>query len=114
MKKLGFAAIGGLLAVTACTERRLQPVDDIEVNVVDNLLEIEGEVCTDPPEATDFPVKILFIIDGSGSMQFVDNPNRRALAVEETILRLRANPSVSFAVIRFNESDVVLTASQRP
>ncbi|MEL7371071.1 MAG: hypothetical protein AAFN74_19275 [Myxococcota bacterium] len=100
----------GLLSLSACTDSRLQPIDDIEVNVVDNLLEIEGEVCTDPPEATDFPVKILFIIDGSGSMQFVDIPARRALAVEETILRLRANPSVSFAVIRFNESDAVLTA----
>ena len=102
------AAVTAILG--ACTDSRLQPVNDIEVNVVDNLLEIEGEVCTDPPEATDFPVKILFIIDGSGSMQFVDNPNRRALAVEEAILRLRANPSVSFAAIRFNESDTVLTA----
>ena len=103
------AAMLGVVFVTACTESRLQPIDDVEVTVVDNLLEVEGEVCTDPPEATDFPVKILFIIDGSGSMQFVDDLNRRALAVEETILRLRANPSVSFAVIRFNESEAVLT-----
>ncbi len=54
-------------------------------------------------------MKILFIIDGSGSMQFVDNPTYRALAAEEAILRLRSNPAVSFAVIRFNEADVVLT-----
>ena len=108
-KTLICVLVGAVLLV-ACTDRRLQPVDDITVEVVDNLLEIEGEVCTDPPEATDFPVKILFIIDGSGSMQFVDAPNRRSLAVEETILRLRANPSVSFAIIRFNESDTVLTA----
>src|SRR5687768_2081825 len=93
----------------SCTRADLQAIDDIQVDVVDNLLEIEGEVCTDPPEQTDFPVKIMFIIDGSGSMQFIDNPTFRALAVEETILRLRSNPAVSFAVIRFNESDVVLT-----
>jgi len=100
-----------LLAVVGagCSDPELQVRDEIDINVVDNLLEIEGTLCTDPPEATDFPVKILFIIDGSGSMQFVDQPNRRALAVEEAILRLRANPSVSFAVIRFNESDAVLT-----
>jgi hypothetical protein len=102
-----------LLAVAAsapaCTKAELQPVDDIRTNIVDNLLEIEGELCTDPPLATDFPVKILFIIDGSGSMQFVDNPTQRARAVEEVILRTRANPSVSYAIVRFNESDAVLT-----
>lgn len=98
-----------LVASTSCTNASLQAIDDVDINLVDNLLEIKGEVCTDPPEATDFPVKIMFLIDGSGSMQFVDNPTRRALAVEEVILRLRANPSVSFAVVRFNESDVVLT-----
>ena len=98
-----------LLTAAACTQSGLQPIDDIQTEIVDNLIEIRGEVCTEPPEATDFPVKILFIIDGSGSMQFVDAPNRRALAVEEVILRTRANPSVSYAVIRFNESEVVLT-----
>jgi hypothetical protein len=97
-----------LLAV-ACTRADLQAIDDIQVNIVDNLLEISGQVCTDPPVESDFPVKVLFIIDGSGSMQFVDNPTYRALAVEEAILRLRSNPAVSFAVIRFNESEVVLT-----
>ena len=81
----------------------------MDVNVVDDRLRVVGEVCTDPPEATDFPVKILFMIDGSGSMQFVDNPTRRALAVEEVLLQQRANPSVSYAIIRFNESDAVLT-----
>ena len=64
----------------ACTRADLQAIDDIQVNIVDNLLEIRGQVCTDPPAETDFPVKILFIIDGSGSMQFVDNPTYRALA----------------------------------
>ena len=98
-----------LLFVAACTRTDLQAIDDVEVKLVDNLLEIQGEVCTDPPDDTNFPVKVLFIIDGSGSMQFVDNPTFRALAVEEAILRLRANSAVSFAVIRFNESDAVLT-----
>lgn len=95
--------------LSACTPDRLQAIDEVDVSAVDDLLRIEGEVCTEPPQETDFPVKILFVIDGSGSMQFVDNPARRALAVEEVLLRLRANPSVSFAVIRFNESDAVLT-----
>jgi hypothetical protein len=92
-----------------CTPESLRAIDRVEVEAVDDLLRIEGEVCTDPPVATDFPVKILFVIDGSGSMQFVDAPARRALAVEEVLLRLRANPSVSFAIIRFNEADAVLT-----
>ncbi|MCK6550742.1 VWA domain-containing protein [Myxococcota bacterium] len=108
LPRLALAALAAL-ALPHCTKADLQAIDDVDVRLVDDLLELRGEVCTDPPEETDFPVKILFIIDGSGSMQFVDNPTKRALAVEEVILRLRANPSVSFAVIRFNEADVVLT-----
>lgn len=99
-------------AAAACSDSLLEPIPDVEVNVVDNLLRIEGKLCTDPPTPSDFPTKILFIIDGSGSMQFVDQPARRALAVEEAILRLRSNPSVEFAIIRFNESDTVLTKPQ--
>ncbi len=97
------------LLAGACAEPVLQPITEAELTVYDNFLEIQGEVCTEPPEATEFPVKVLFIIDGSGSMQFVDIPNQRALAVEEAILRLRGNPSVSFGIIRFNESTDVLT-----
>ncbi|MEL6183847.1 MAG: VWA domain-containing protein, partial [Myxococcota bacterium] len=99
----------GLGVASGCTPDQLQAIDEVEVRAVDDLLRIDGEVCSAPPRETDFPVKILFVIDGSGSMQFVDNPGQRALAVEEVLLRLRANPSVSFAVIRFNESDAVLT-----
>ncbi len=95
--------------VLSCTDGGLQVIDDVEVTFVDNLLEIEGTVCTDPPRPTDFPVKILFIIDGSQSMQFVDNPTRRALSVEEVILRLRASPQVSFGIISFNAVNEVLT-----
>ncbi|MEM9115415.1 MAG: VWA domain-containing protein [Myxococcota bacterium] len=104
-------ALAAALALSAagCTDTPLTVSQNIEVEQVDNLLRIKGELCTDPPEATDFPVKILFMIDGSGSMQFVDPNNLRARAVEEAIIRLRANPSVEFAVIRFNESDAVLT-----
>ncbi len=110
-KKAGLAAF---VALCACSDPALQPVDEIVTKSVDNLIEIRGQLCTDPPEETDFPVKILFIIDGSGSMQFVDQPTRRALAVEEAILRLRNNPAVSFAVIRFNEADAVLTKPGSP
>ena len=104
-----WVSVTALAAILGCTRGDLQAIDDVDVNLVDNLLQIQGTVCTDPPEPTNFPVKILFIIDGSGSMQFIDNPTKRALAVEEVILRLRANPAVSFAIIRFNEADSVLT-----
>jgi hypothetical protein len=97
------------LGMFACADNDLQALDDVNVKIVDNLLEVEGTVCTDAPSTQDFPVKILFLIDGSGSMQFVDPFTRRASSVEETILRLRANANVSFSVIRFNESDQVLT-----
>ncbi|HJL39822.1 MAG TPA: VWA domain-containing protein [Myxococcales bacterium LLY-WYZ-16_1] len=102
---MGLWALGSV----ACTESLLEPITDVDIRFVDNLLRVEGRLCTDPPEESDFPTKILFLIDGSGSMQFVDPFTRRALAVEEAILRLSANPSVEFAIVRFNESDAVLT-----
>lgn len=107
VRRFIFAALAALSF--GCTRGDLQAIDDVNINLVDNLLQLKGTVCTDPPEPTNFPVKILFVIDGSGSMQFIDNPTKRALAVEEVILRLRANPAVSFAIIRFNEADAVLT-----
>lgn len=96
---------GGL----SCSKGGLTPIDNVQVKVVDNLLDLHGRACTDPPEQTNFPVKILFVIDNSGSMQFVDDKNRRAQAVEEVILQLRSNPSVSFAIISFNGKNQVLT-----
>lgn len=64
----------GLLALcgAACSEAGLQPISHQVADLVDDRLDIEGRVCTSPPNEQVFPVKIMFIVDSSGSMQFTD------------------------------------------
>ncbi len=73
------------LAMGACTDASLQPPDTKQNSVVDNLLRIEGEVCTSPPTEQVFPVKLMFIVDTSGSMQFTD-PSDKATAAKTSCL----------------------------
>lgn len=61
-----------VLCSMACSEAGLQPVDRAVASLVDDRLDIEGRVCTSPPSEQVFPVKIMFIVDSSGSMQFTD------------------------------------------
>ncbi|MBK6849233.1 MAG: VWA domain-containing protein [Proteobacteria bacterium] len=60
------------LCCAACSEAGLQPIDHKVASLVDDRLDIEGRVCTSPPNEQVFPVKIMFIVDSSGSMQFTD------------------------------------------
>lgn len=71
--------------------------------------EIQGVFCTEDPQELSFPVKILFVIDTSGSMAFTDPEAQRALAVSDVINEYNTNPGVSFGVIRFSGSSVLLT-----
>ena len=95
-------ALGLALGLSACSDAGLQPRDREQAPPADNLLQIDGSLCSDEPEKTNYPVKILFVIDASGSMQFTD-PNRKIRdAVSAVVDRLRTNPSVKFAFIAFN------------
>ncbi len=94
--------LGLLLTLASCSDSNLQPKDRDQPPPIDNLLSLSGSLCTDAPESTNYPVKILFVIDASGSMQFTD-PNKRIKdAVNSLKDRLASNPSVKFAVITFN------------
>ena len=45
-----------------------------QVNALDDHLSIKGRVCTDPPDPNGFPVKVVFLVDQSGSMCISDPP----------------------------------------
>jgi hypothetical protein len=45
-----------------------------QVNALDDHLSLRGRVCTDPPDPTGFPVKVVFLVDQSGSMCISDPP----------------------------------------
>lgn len=97
------AALAALALGAGCNDTRLEytlpPEDDTEV---DNELTLEGSFCTSPPADVAFPVKIMFVVDGSGSLQFADQNLQRLVAVEETINALIGLPNVFFKVIVFN------------
>lgn len=66
------------LLCPACSKRDLNPIiEEPEQRVFDNKLKLSGEICTDDPDQLEFPLKVLFVIDTSSSMQISD-PKRTA------------------------------------
>ncbi|MBN2360691.1 MAG: VWA domain-containing protein [Deltaproteobacteria bacterium] len=107
MKKvrLAGASIGALVMATGglgCTQSDLQPANIVEKRFVDNKVEASGAFCSSKPIEQRFPVKILLIMDGSGSLQFTDEGAIRVRAVTELLNRYVGNDSVLFHIILFN------------
>jgi len=71
MKRPLYVAAVALFTLS-CSEAGIQPIDESKDKLVDDLLTIQGEVCTASPDDVTFPVKIMIIVDASGSMQFTD------------------------------------------
>src|SRR6516164_6944895 len=70
------SAGGALLAAAfagACSDALVQPLGDSLSNANDRLT-IKGRVCTSAPDPNGFPVKVVFIVDQSGSMCVSDPP----------------------------------------
>jgi hypothetical protein len=61
------------MVVSACSDALVEKrkIDDINV---DDKLAVSGRVCTSPPDPTGFPVKVVLIVDQSGSMCISDPP----------------------------------------
>ncbi len=92
----------------ACGNTPLERVPPV-VRSVDNELQIQGEVCTSPPADAVFPVKILFLVDVSGSMIVTDPADVRVHAVTDVIQKYQGLPGVEFGVITFSSAIVNLT-----
>ncbi len=68
------------------------------VDITNNELELEGTVCPTPPSDAVFPVKILFLVDTSGSLVVTDPADVRGAAISQVINKyegLRASSSTS-------------------
>lgn len=89
------------LLLISCTDAGLQPVPPPPPEVVDNKLTIRGEVCAEPPETTPFPVKILFLLDQSSSLQCTDSGNLRFDALNKVVSDLLPLPNVFMGFIGF-------------
>ena len=85
-----------------CTKERLQYPEKVTRQAVDNLVSVEANFCTAIPEDQVFPVKILLILDASGSLQFLDEGGLRVAAIRALLDRYDGDPSVLFSIIQFN------------
>ncbi len=66
-----------VLCATACTDATLREIPAPEPKPLDNLLAVEGTYCTEPAADVPFPVRILYIVDQSFSLQCTDSNNCR-------------------------------------
>ena len=78
---LFLATAGLVLAVvlSSCSGASLEK-KAAQVNALDDHLSIKGRVCTDPPDPNGFPVKVVLLVDESGSMCISDPPGSQGTA----------------------------------
>jgi hypothetical protein len=111
-----------LAALTgACSDVLIEPRLKDETNVDDRLV-LTGEVCTSPPDPSGFPVKVVLIVDQSGSMCISDPPGSqessgfcqmystvppgvtqpgRVRALNRLLTQLERQPNVQVALVPF-------------
>lgn len=108
-----------LLGALGCSDAQLSARPPEKPVPRDNKLTVTTELCLDTPAEVQFPVKVLFVIDTSTSMEISDPANPmepdptlstgRARAVRQVIDRFRDQPGFSVGLIKFGASSNVLT-----
>lgn len=96
------AAVGCITALAGCTEARLQKQAPQVLASLDDNLRIKGRFCTERSGEVTFPVKVLYLIDQSASLQCTDSGQNRFAALRKSVNTLRANPNTEFAFIGFS------------
>jgi hypothetical protein len=115
------AAVLAAVSVTglvACTDADLERVPP-QVRILDDKFAVTGQFCTGVPDPSQFPVRILFIADVSGSIAISDPPvmncglpqclSRRAQAVEDTLNKYPPGDGVAYGLITFASNASILT-----
>ncbi len=98
-----------ILPLWSCTDNTLERIPPKPI-FRDDKLEIRGSLCTQKPETLVFPLRVLFVVDASVSMEVTDPPDpltgetRRERAVRETWTRLldQGPEGVRVGIIRFS------------
>src|SRR5262249_54323256 len=94
---------------TSCTDAKLEPIPKPLVSR-DDKLAVSGSFCTTKPEDRVFPLRVLFVVDSSTSMQLTGPPDPttgetgREKGVRETWQRLLANDpqATRIGILRFS------------
>jgi len=103
------AALICLMAVLGCSESEFQRVPKVAA-VIDDKVQVEGGLCTRSPESLVFPLRVLFVVDGSESMEVTDPPDpvtgitRREATVRQvwTDLLAQGIQDVRIGIVRFS------------
>jgi hypothetical protein len=109
-KMLRTAGLVLLLTAVACTEAKLEKLPADPPLRRDDKLSVSGDLCTRPPETLTFPLRVMFVVDSSVSMEVTDPPDPitgetgRERAVRDTWTRLldQGAEGARFSVIRFS------------
>ena len=104
-----FVLCSFLVGMYSCTKSNLEINQNVDTTQVDDQLEIHGQVCAEPPDDANFPVKVMFIVDCSGSLQQTDEGDHRVEAIRQVVQRYANNPQVYFNIIKFNGRVAKLT-----
>ena len=109
------------LSLSSCNRVDWVPIDDVLDPFERQRFSITGELCASPSEDLSYPLRVLFVVDGSESMEVTDPPDPetetsgRQRAVRETWQRLIGesgdgeNREVSIGVMRFSAQAEFLT-----
>ena len=104
-----FMVLVAIASGWGCTDAQLFRVVGLGQGPLDNKVAVRGEFCTEDPTTLSFPVKVLFVVDSSQSMERTDPTGRRLSAVREVVDAFITDPGVSFAIIQFSGASNVLT-----
>ena len=85
----------------SCTEASLKKVAPETQGKLDNQLRIKGTYCTEESGQVAFPVKVLFILDESGSLQCTDEALLRFEALDRAVQQIRSKPNTEVGFIGF-------------
>jgi len=92
-----------LVAGLSCTEAGLERIPPPVADPFDNLLRIKGEFCTEPSAEIIFPIKVLFLLDQSASLQCMDSQNRRFPAITNAVNNLLSTqPNAQIGFVGFS------------
>lgn len=106
-------ALAASFALPGCTDFSLFQTTGTGEGPLDDSLTIETRFCTADPTTLEFPVRIMFVVDTSQSMNRTDPNGRRLLAVQEVVDAFLPDPGTSFAIVQFSGQTTVLTQNER-
>jgi uncharacterized protein YegL len=104
--------------VVACTDAQLETAPSAP-QIANDKFTVTGQFCTGIPDPSQFPVRILFVADISGSMAISDPPitgcgkpvclSRRGEAVVDTLKKYPAGNGIAYGLITFASNASILT-----